>query len=160
MTLHLSQHHLLRVWLVTLCLLFTSASSPARSFAVDDSRSQVLGGVIPMQWEHFFPRAGQPDRLVGQISVRVHLDVSPWQGQVARIYHTLPHYPNGPFEVEWRSQGTLLHGQLRDGERTLIYHGRIDQPSLEDTLWINIWADGQRLSRAQPLAFSFEIELE
>lgn len=147
----------------TACLLAACmASTPAlaRVFPVDDSQSQVLGGSVPMQWQHFFPRQGQPDYLIGQISVRVHLNVARWQGQQAKIYQVLPTYNNGPFYVAWRGQGQLLNGNMRDGERVLVYQGLIGQASIEDTLLLQITAEGERLSRAQPLQFKFEIELE
>ncbi len=143
-------------------LIVLCCSQPvlARVFPLDDSQSRVLGGSIPMQWQHFFPRQGQPDYLIGQISVQVHLNVAHWQGQQAKIYQLLPTYSNGPFYVEWRGQGHLLDGAMRDGERVLVYQGLIKQASIEDTLLLQITADGERLSRAQPLQFKFEIELE
>lgn len=146
-----------------LCLLMLASVAPAaqaRAFPLDDSLTQVLGSSVPMQWQHFFPKKGQPDNLIGQIQVRLHLNVARWQGQQVKIYQLLPNYTTGPFYVEWRGQGRVIDGAMRDGERVLIYQGLIQQPSLEDTLLLQITADGTRLSRNQPLQFKFEIEPE
>lgn len=147
----------------TLCLLILLMAAPvglARVYPLDDSQTQVLGSSVPMQWQHFFPKRGQPDYLVGQIQVRLHLNVARWQGQQAKIYQLLPNYSSGPFYVEWRGQGRVMDGAMHDGERVLVYQGLIQQPSLEDTLLLQITADGGRLSRNQPLQFKFEIEPE
>jgi hypothetical protein len=52
-----------------------------------------------------------------------------------------------------------LPGELRSGERTLIYAGPIQTDTLEDTLRLAIQADGRKLRRDEQLAFAFEIDL-
>ncbi|GAC1377007.1 MAG: hypothetical protein NVS3B3_17170 [Aquirhabdus sp.] len=113
-----------------------------------------------MQWEHFFPRRGQSNRLIGQFRVLVHLNVTEWQGHAVRIYQKLPSMSTGPFQVTWQSQGRLLNGTMHDGERVVIWQGHIDRASIEDTLQMQVIADGNQLSRAQQMEFSYEIEVE
>lgn len=145
---------------ILLCASLSQHPAHAKTYPLDDSQSQLLGGSVPMQWEHFFPRRGQPDRLIGQFRVLVHLNVTEWQGHTVRIYQKLPSMSTGPFQVAWQSQGQLLNGTMHDGERVVIWQGRIDRASIEDTLQIQVVADGNQLSRAQQMEFSYEIEAE
>lgn len=141
-------------------LTWCCAVAQAQTFPVDDSRSQVFGGTVAMQWQDFFPKRHSSSLLIGQFTVAVHLDVSAWQGRHARIYQRLPAQPNSPVTVRWHSQGRLLSGQISSGERGLVYQGQINNASLQDTFLMQIEADGDRLTREQALDFSFEIELE
>jgi len=143
-----------------LCAILSQHLAHAKAYPLDDSQSQLFSGSVPMQWEHFLPRRGQPDRLIGQFRVLVHLNVAAWQGRTVRIYQKLPSLSHGPFQVTWQSQGHLLSGTMHDGERVLIWQGRIERPSLEDTLQIQVIADSNQLSRAQQMEFLYEIEPE
>jgi hypothetical protein len=73
---------------------------------------------------------------------------------------TLPQQATGQVVATWTTQGRLLPGTLRSGERTLVYAGPIDADTLEDTLGLSIQADGSDLSHGRQLAFSFEIDLD
>jgi hypothetical protein len=136
-------------------------NTSAQTYPVDDSASQVLeSGLLKMRWDSVLPKPGQASIITGQVVVLVRLDVSPWRGRQVRIYQKLPSVPAGPINVRWTSNGALLAGTLRDGERTLVYAGAINSDRLEDTFRLTIQADGERVERPQALAFSFEIELE
>jgi hypothetical protein len=140
---------------------FLAPMAAAQTYPVDDSASQVLeSGLLKMRWDSLVPQQGQNSTITGQVVVLVKLDVSPWRGRKARIYQKLPSLPVGPVNVRWSSNGTLLSGALRDGERALVYAGTINSDRLEDTFRLIIQADGDRVERPQSLAFSFEIELE
>lgn len=154
---------LLQACLLALALLGPSGMSTAfaQTYPVDDSASQVLDpGLVDMRWESLVPRPGQPSTIVGKVAVRVVLDVSPWRGRRARIYQSLPPSAVGPVSVEWRADGPLSSGVLRDGGRTLVYAGPIDSDRLVDTFRLVIRADGDRVVRPQALQFSFDIEPE
>ncbi len=141
------------------CLLPVAAA--AQIYPVDDSASQVLqSGPLKMRWDSLVPRPGQTATMSGQVVVQVRLDVSAWLGRSGRIYHKLPALPAGPVTVRWSTNGPLLPGTLRGGERTLVYSGPIASDRIEDTFRITIQADGERVLRPQDLVFSFEIELE
>ena len=143
-----------------LCASLSQHLAYAKAYSLDDSQSQLFTGSVPMQWEHFFPRRGQPDRLIGQFRVLVRLNVADWQGRTVRIYQKLPSYSTGPFQVTWQSEGYLLNGTMHDGERVLIRQGRIDRASIEDTLQFQVIVDSNQLSRAQQMEFTYEIEPE
>jgi hypothetical protein len=125
----------------------------AQAYPIDDSASQVLeSGLIKMRWDSIVPRPGQASTMSGH--------VLQWKGRQARIYQKLPPSPAGPVNVRWTSKGILLPGNLRDGERTLVYAGPINSDRIEDTFQLIIQADGDRVVRPLSLTFSFEIELE
>lgn len=131
----------------------------AETFHVDDSRSQVLGPTLQLKPAPPPARGAAAWTLSGIVSVIVRLDVSPWKGRQARIYMTLPQQPDALITATWTTRGRLQAGTLRSGERTLVYAGPIMADSLEDTLRLQIQADGRRLQRDAQLDFSFEIDL-
>ncbi|HEY0660470.1 MAG TPA: hypothetical protein VGD21_03980 [Lysobacter sp.] len=132
----------------------------AATYKVDDSASQVLGNNVRMKWDTVVPQAGRRSTVSGELTVLVRLNVSQWQGRQGRIYMTLPAQPTGPVSATWTTQGRLLPGVLRAGERTLVYTGPIQSGLIEDTVRLLIQADGQKLVRPEQLTFSFEIDLE
>lgn len=148
-----------RVAPLTLAALLASGSVHAQAVVhrVDDGASRVLGGAVRMRWDDTGPRMRT---VSGEVAVRVVLDVTPWQGRIARIYMVLAPEPAGRVDVRWIAQGPLLPGMLRDGERRLVYAGPITAPRIEDTQRLTITADGTRLTRPEELEFAFEIELE
>lgn len=145
--------------LVLLAATFGGAAS-AQALPVDDSGSQVLGSTLKLRWDEVAPRPGASATLSGTITVYVRLDVSPWRGRKARIYHVLPSQAGTSIVASWTTRGVLLPGKMRDGERVLVYAGPIDADRIEDTFRLEIQADGNRLSRQEQLDFSFEIELD
>jgi hypothetical protein len=133
----------------------------AETHKVDDSASQVLERVLPLEWESVAPGPGQSAHAVsGVVTVLVRLDVAPWAGRRGRIYMTLPAQAGGPVTALWTTRGPLLPGTLRAGERTLVYAGPIGASRIEDTLRLEIRADGRYLRRTEQLDFSFEIDLD
>ncbi|GAB2494689.1 hypothetical protein [Arenimonas alkanexedens] len=152
----------LRPWLATLVLSLSLAAptTMAQVFPVDDSRSQVLGSTMQLRWDQAAPRDGRAGTLSGTITVLVQLDVREWRGKRARIYQTLPSRVGANVIASWTTQGGMLPGQLRNGDRTLVYAGPIDVDFLQDTFRLNIQADGDSLDRSDTLRFAFEIELE
>lgn len=149
----------LRFALGLACALVTLPVS-AQAYRVDDAGSQVLGGPLRLKPITPMPRGELATALFGETGVLVRLDVSPWRGRRGRIYMTLPQHPGSQVTASWRTQGRLLPGVVRSGERTLVYAGPIDADSLEDTLRLSIQADGRDLGRGEQLAFSFEIDLD
>lgn len=149
--------------LLPLCLGLCMMASPAMAtttYRVDDSTSQVLGNTLKMKWDTTVPQRGQRPTVSGAITVLARLNLAPWQGRTGRVYMTLPPQPFGQVTATWTTQGRLLPGTLRAGERTLVYAGVMPAGLLEDTIRLVIQADGQRLARAEQLNFSFEIDVE
>ena len=138
----------------------SSTACAAETYKVDDSGSQVQSSSLRMKWDDPVPRAGTKSGLSGENTVLVRLNLSQWQGRQGRVYMTLPAQSAGPVAASWTTRGTLLPGVLRGGERTLVYAGPIQSDMLEDTMRLHIQADGARLTRAEQLNFSFEIDVE
>lgn len=143
--------------LVALLLVLAPVHSPLAAERVDDSGSQVLGGLTRLEWASAAP--GASNLMTGQVTVLVRLDVSPWQGRNVRIYQAL-NRQSMPVRVEWTARGPLLPGAMADGERSLVYAGPVTGTTLSDTFVFTIHADGQLFERPEVLDFSFEIELE
>lgn len=143
--------------------LLACLPAAAATYKVDDSASQVLGNNVRMKWDSVVPQGGRGSTVSGELTVLVRLNVSQWQGRQGRIYMTLPAQPAGPVTATWTTQGRLLPGVLRAGERTLVYTGPIQAGQaglIEDTLRLLIQADGRKLVRPEQLIFSFEIDVE
>ena len=147
---------------LVLGLAFLLAALPvsAQTYQVDDTGSQVLGGPLHLKPITPMPRGRLATAVFGETRVRVRLDIAPWNGRRGRIYMSLPQQADDRIVATWGTQGRLLPGTLRSGERTLVYAGPIDADTLEDTLRLSIQADGRELARGERLAFSFEIDLD
>lgn len=145
-----------------LVIAMLAFASPARAqtYPVDDSGSTVLGSDVRMRWDEAAPRNGRAGWLTGHVTVLVRLDVRAWRGRNARIYQVLPPQPGAQVIAEWTSNGVLMPGRLRPGERALVFAGPISSDELSDTLRITLRADGDYLGRTESLDFSFEIEPE
>jgi hypothetical protein len=144
----------------TALALLACGVTQAETFAVDDSRSQVLDSNVRMLWESLAPGRGRSDLVVGQSTVIVRLDVAAWQGRQGRIFMLLPPRPEAPIEARWTTRGPLQPGLLHSGERTTVFAGPITGALIEDTMVIRISTDGDRLERDESLEFSFEIEVD
>lgn len=148
---------MIRFLVLTLLLFGATTTAQAQAVRIDDSSSQVLSGLVRMKWEN--PAPGSGDMLVGQVTVLVRLDTSPFKGRSGRIYHVLGRQAT-PVEASWTARGPLLPGAVSEGERTLVYAGPITTDLIEDTFVLTIRADGNLLSRPEQLEFSFEFEAE
>jgi hypothetical protein len=148
------------VMLWTVLAVLACGATRAETFAVDDSRSQVLDSNVRMQWESLAPGRGRSNLVVGQTTVIVRLDVEPWQGRRGRIFMLLPARAEAPVEARWTTRGPLQPGTLRSGERATVFAGPINGALIEDTLVLRITIDGDSLERDESLEFRFEIEVE
>lgn len=147
------------ILLLALLAWLPTAASARQAQPVDDSASQVLGGLVRMQWLDPAPVAGASNLVAGQVTVLVSLDVSPWRNRNVRIYQRLAKQA-APMRVEWTARGPLMPGAMADGERSLVYAGPVTGDRLADTFVITVFADGQLLEKPELLDFSFELELE
>lgn len=146
--------------LLALALLAAAPVASAQAQRVDDSQSQVLGSTLALRWDQAAPRDGRAGTLSGTITVLVRLDVRAWRGRNARIYQVIPPSAGVDVQAQWTSQGVLLPGQMRSGERALVYAGPVNSDFLQDTFRLTIRANGDRLERTERLEFDFEIEAE
>jgi hypothetical protein len=137
-----------------------SCAADARTIQIDDSGTQALQPAVGLRWKSLAPsRSGVDNSMVGNSTIRVRLNVMPWLHRAGRIYLNLPAQPPGPLGMSWLTQGRFIPGQLRSGNRVLIYSGPITTPFLEDTLSVQYTVDGATLVRRTfPVTFHFEID--
>jgi hypothetical protein len=135
-----------------------SGGARAKSVPIDDSASQALEPSVTMRWQSTVPRPGAGNLMVGTTTIRVRINVLPWLHRSARIYLALPLQQPGPIGLTWTTQGRFLQGQVRSGERVLVYAGPITAPFLEDVFRFQFSVDGSLLPRATPVSYHFETD--
>jgi hypothetical protein len=144
---------------LALSLVIIWRAAPAATRTLDDSGTQALEPGVSMRWQTAVPpRSGGADLLVGTTTIRVRINVTPWLKRSARIYLALPAQPPGPLAASWTTQGQLLPGQLRSGNRVLVYAGPITAGFIEDTLKFQFSVNAALIGRAYPVNFHFEMD--
>ena len=137
------------------------SSSPAKTITLDDSGSQALESNVNLRWQSAGPsRSGNGNLMVGSTTIRVRINVVPWLRRSGRIYLNLPAQQPGPITASWVTEGRLLPGQVRSGNRTLVYAGPLPAPFLEDVLRFQFSIDGSVVRRAFPVSYHFEMDEE
>jgi hypothetical protein len=132
---------------------------PAKTALIDDSGTQALEPSVRMRWHSAAPsRSGADNLIVGTTTIRVRINVAPWMHHAGRIYLDLPAQQPGPITASWSTQGRFLPGQVRSGNRVLIYAGRIETPFMEDVLTFRFSLDGSLIRRTFPVTFHFEMD--
>ncbi|HLS83628.1 MAG TPA: hypothetical protein VK016_03095 [Arenimonas sp.] len=145
-------------FLLTLCMLLLAPPAQAQAVRLDDSRTQVLGSALRLEWVDSVPRPGTAQLMSGSITVHVRLDVRAWKGRNVRIYKMLEPTAGARMLVRWTGQGRLADGQLQEGQRSLVYAGPITTDELQDVLQVTVLADGNRYNGRESLRFHFELE--
>jgi hypothetical protein len=130
----------------------------ARTTVVDDSGTLPYNAALAMRWQEFAPRGAAGNLMVGTLSLRVRLNVAPFQRHTGRIFLVLPAQQPCAMSASWTTQGRLLPGQVSSGGRTLVYAGPITTPFMEDMVQLTISVDGRRMSQTYPVNFRFEID--
>jgi hypothetical protein len=143
-----------------LLALMLTLEAYGATFPVDDSASQPVEAVTPMRWRSLAPTRGDDHVIEGAVQVNIRLATQAWIGKTGRIYMTLAQQPIGQVDVEWATQGKLLPGKLRSGQRGLVYAGKISVAKMEDLMAVTVRSDGRLLSAPQRLRFAFEIDVE
>ena len=145
-----------------LLLAVAMAAPPAEAatFRVDEVGTFPQESTAPMRWRQIAPSRGGDNSVEGSSTVNVRLNLAPWLNRSGRLYLVLPQQPLVEVRAGWTTQGRLLPGRLKSGERQLVYTGPITTPMLEDTLVLTIETDGTRLTSALRLNFHFEIDVD
>jgi len=131
----------------------------ASAVTLDDSGSQAVEPSVTMRWKTAGPSRSAADNvMVGTMTVRVRINVSPSPKRSRRIYLTLPAQPPGRIDLTWTTQGRLLPGQLASGNRVLVYAGPITAPVIEDTVTFKFSVAGTLLGRAVQVSYHFEMD--
>ncbi len=148
--------------LMCAAVLATLVSSPvaAATYRVDDSATLPIESTAVLRWRNLAPTRSREDVLEGTVGIAVRLNLAQWLNQNARLYLVLPEQGTTPVRASWRTQGRLLPGEIRPGQRVLVYSGQISSPALDETLLLRIEADGARLDGLQRLDFHFELDTD
>ena len=88
---------------------------------------------------------------------RLHRNLSAAEG---RIYLVLPAQQPGPLSASWITQGRFMPGQIRSGNRVLVYAGPITTPFMEDVFKFQFSVNGNLVQRAFPVTYRFEMDEE
>lgn len=137
------------------------SQSCAKTLILDDSGSQAVEASVNLHWRSARPsRSGSDNLMVGSTTIRVRINVLPWMRRSGRVYLALPAQAPGPITASWTTEGRLMAGQVRSGNRMLVYSGPITAPFLEDVLRFQFGVDGSVVRRAFPLTYRFEIDEE
>ncbi len=139
------------MWLVSPPLL-------AKTTVIDDSGTLPNNAALNMRWQQFSPRGTNANTMVGTLSLRVKLNVAPWQKRTGKIYLALPAQAPGAMSVTWTTHGRLLPGRVVSGGRTLVYAGPISTPFIEDMVELTISVDGRRMQQLYHINFRFEMD--
>ena len=151
----------LRFLMASLMLTMMAAPNQAATYPVDDRGSHVRQPMVRTVWEKTAPTRDSSAVITGVMIVDVELNTAAWNGKSGKIYMTLaPTSASGLVRASWTVQSeVLLPGNLRSGERVVVYDGNITADRLRDTLTITLHADGNRVLRPEIINFTFEIDL-
>jgi len=131
-----------------------------KTVTIDDSGTEALEPSVSMRWKSAMPRSAAENLMTGSTTIRVRLNVLPWLRHSGKIYLSLPAQPPGPLEVSWITQGRFMPGQIRSGNRVLVYAGLITAPFMEEVMKFQFSMDGRLLARAVPVTYHFEMDEE
>jgi len=141
-----------------LTIIWTGAAQ-GKSTPIDDSGTQALEPTLSLRWKSPRPtRSGGDNLMVGTATIRVRINVLPWIRRSGRIYLVLPAQQPGPVSASWVTQGRFMPGQVRSGNRVLVYAGPITAPFMEDVFKFQFSVDGNLVQRAFPLTYRFEMD--
>ncbi len=149
----------LRFFLLLALVIIWPPAGHAKTTVIDDSSSEALEPYVDLRWKSVTPvRGSQNMQMVGNLTLRVRLNVLPWLHRRGRVYLTLPAQPPGPLNATWTTQGRLMAGELQSGNRMLLYSGPITSPVLEDLLAFTFTVDGRVVTRPFPVDLRFEMD--
>lgn len=140
---------------------------PARE-VLDDSKSPQKQFNSQFKWVHPAHHGALHEEqyllLEGtQRNVEVRLDTTEYNGQNARIYLGLPRQIVGfssteHFTLRWKTNRIFFPGEVRPGNRTLIYDGSIDRDLMVDLFTFTLRINANYLTGEIRYAPIFEIE--
>ncbi len=155
----MSAAHLRPFFLALALTIIWASTAQAKSITIDDSGSQALAPSVAMRWKTAAPARSAADNvMLGTTTIRVRINVMPWLRHSGRIYLALPAQQPGPIGLSWITQGRLLPGQVRSGNRVLVYAGPITTPFMEDTLTFEFSVAGSLMQRAVQVTYHCEMD--
>ena len=146
-------------FLVLAFSIIWSAAAQAKTTTIDDSGTTALEPFVSLRWKNVAPpRGGVDNSMIGTLTTQVRLNVMPWLKRSGRIYLSLPAQQPGPMTLSWVAQARFRSGQLRSGNRILLYAGPITTPFMEDIFKFQFTVDGTLVRRPFPVTFHFEMD--
>jgi hypothetical protein len=138
----------------------SAASPPVGATRVDDTGTVVSAPLVVMRWRDPVPGRGASNDVDGEFDVELRLAVGHWMNRDVRLYLVFepPLVPGMSIAARWQTGGRFLPGSVRSGGRTLVFQGRITEPTLREKLRFNLTTDGGRLPQSQALQFHIEAE--
>lgn len=135
---------------------------------LDDSKSPQKQYSTQFKWvhpDHFGSMDQDQYKLLEgtQSNVEVWLDTVDYKGQNARIYLGLPRQIQGfnsteHFTLGWKTNRVFSPGEVRPGNRTLIYNGPIETDLMIELFTFTLRINANYLSGKIRYAPIFEIE--
>ena len=161
--------HAVLLWFVLMLgAMAVWASASGIREVLDDSKSPKKQYNTQLKWVHqSHTRSMDQDEyllLEGiQHNVEVWLDTKKYKGRNARIYLGLPHQIEGfssaeHFILRWRARSTFIPGEVRPGNRSLIYDGSIDRDLMIDLFTFTLRVHANYLTGKLRYVPVFEIE--
>ncbi len=159
------------MWLMIVLIMGMMMVLPRAGCAgevLDDSKSPQKQYSTQFKWA--YPgQAGSMDQekyllLEGTRSnVEVRLDTADYKGQNARIYLGLPRQIQGINSIEyfilgWKTNRLFFPGEVRPGNRTLIYDGSIETDLMIDLFTFTLRVNANHITGKIRYAPIFEIE--
>lgn len=144
---------------LSFCIIWLAAlPAAAKTVVIDDSGTLPYNAALTMRWQEATPRGPNATAMIGTLSLRVKLNVSPFLRRTGKIYLALPVQSPGAMTASWTTQGRLLAGRVVAGSRTLVYAGPLTTPFIEDNVQLTINVDGRRLQQLYRVNFRFEMD--
>lgn len=140
--------------------LLIAGSALANPHRLDDSGTHTVPPNVQMQWRPLMPSSGSDLSMEAWLNVNVRIDTRAWSGRNGRVYMVLPRDESSTIEAVWTTQGRLLAGRLRSGERALVLTGTLPGPTLEDQLSMRLRSGSDWSANTRRLNFHFEFDAD
>lgn len=147
-------------WLVAGVLFGAPDMTRANPHRLDDTGTYTVPPHVQMQWRERRSGMSGAAAMDAVLRVQVRLDTRRWIGQRGRVYLTLPRNDTQALEARWTTQGRLLPGALRPGERALVWSGTVSTATLEDQLLMQLSAGTDWHTSTRRLDFHFEFDVD
>lgn len=146
------------------CVTLGAMAAPKK---LDDRGSPRSVVHADSRWAHSGEglSADETNAMVATIpNLEFRLDTSAYVGKRARIYLVIPDIvpglrsPTG-MRVQWTSRGSLLGGSASPGQRTLVYEGPVQRPTMQEALDLTVHLDARYFERGLRFDPVFEIDV-
>jgi hypothetical protein len=142
---------------LALVIWMVASSGHAGSYRLDDSLTHTVPANVQMQWRPFV-RGERDSGMEAWVRVNVRIDTREWVGRSGQVYLVLDRDDTSAMEAEWTTEGRLLPGRIRSGERTLVYSGTLTTATLEDQFVMRLRSLSDWRGNTRRLNFHFEFD--